>query len=223
MKKRIAGLLIGAAFIVAGIATRGQAPHSAVISAVGATGSGVGACVNQVVTALHPNAGPTCTTITGAYVSSPFTMPGNLGITGIVPSYNGVALVARGVPSAVALPAILTGQSSDVGATTIYAVPAGGQGRYEVCLEEGITQAATTSSVLPNFIVIWTSAIDSVAKSTLIGTSGGDVGNNTGTANAGCASVYAKASTDIQYLTYGYASVGITDMEFYLAAIVEAQ
>lgn len=221
MKKRVAGLLI-VAFLLVGIAIRGQAPHSAVISAVGSTGSGVGACVNQVVTALHPNAGPTCTTITGAYVSSPFTMPGNLGITGIVPSYNGVATVARGVPSAVAT-AQLTGQSADIGLTTIYAVPAGGQGRYEVCLEGTITQAATTSSVFPNIGIAWVSPIDSLTKFATLGDDGGNVANDTSIADAGCASIYVKASTNIQYGTDGYASVGITSMEFSLGGIVEAQ
>lgn len=120
-----------------------------------------------------------------------------------------------------AMVAALTGQGADVGAATIFAVPAQGQGKYQVCVTITETTAAGVTSTLPAANVIYTNAIDSVAKTLPL--TAIDAGNATTISHGGCASVNAKLSTNIQYSTTGYLSNAGGAMKFALEATVEAQ
>lgn len=116
----------------------------------------------------------------------------------------------------------LVTQSAAITATTLYAVPAGCSGIYKVDWVATVTRAATTSSVLGGtngFQVDYTDADDSVVKTTP-GTVTAGVGNNATNSTAtgtitGSYTVFAKASTNIQYLM-GYTSVGATSMQYNL-------
>jgi hypothetical protein len=112
----------------------------------------------------------------------------------------------------------LTAQGANIGATTAYAIPANGGTRYRVCAAAAVTQAATTSSTLPNVNVIYTDTDSSAAVTTQITASSG--GNTTATGANSCAYVNAKSSTNIQYSTTNYATSGATSMQYNLNVTV---
>lgn len=117
----------------------------------------------------------------------------------------------------------LTAQSAAIAATTIYAVPSTGQGRYRISWVATITTAASTSSVLGGaggFQSIFTSPTDSVVKTENPTNITSSAGNTTATTVSGNEVVYAKASTNIQY-KFGYTSVGVTAMVYELHIVVE--
>ena len=116
-----------------------------------------------------------------------------------------------------------TANGANIGATTVYAVPAGEAGMYRVTAH--IYQRATgTASVLPTVDVVFTE--NGVAITT--GTSTGAIENqgsaanaashliNTNNANAttacgtGTAIIHADASTNIQIVTAGGTYAGMT-------------
>ena len=109
-------------------------------------------------------------------------------------------------------------QAANIGATTIYAVPSAGL--YRVNAYAVVTQAATTSSTLPNVGILWTDNDTSVALSSVNVTP-------TNTANApgafGNADIVisAKSGTNIQYQTSNYASSGATPMQYAVHLRVE--
>jgi hypothetical protein len=109
-------------------------------------------------------------------------------------------------------------QAANIAPTTIYAVPTGGL--YRVAIYAVETQAATTSSTLPNVGVLWTDNDTNVALSAVTVTP-------TNTANAlgafGNADIVisAKSGTNIQYQTSNYASVGGTPMQYAVHLRVE--
>jgi hypothetical protein len=138
-------------------------------------------------------------------------------------TYNNIATVTNGIPSLYAS-SDLTAQTAAIGATTIYAVPAGGQGMYRVSWVATITTAASTSSVLGGangFQVIFTSPTDSVVKTSVAGNSVTSVANTTGTTVSGELIAFCKLSTNLQY-SFGYTSVGATPMAYELHIRVEA-
>jgi len=117
----------------------------------------------------------------------------------------------------------LTAQTAAKASTLLYAVPANGQGHYEICFDAKVTTPATTSSTLggaSNFQLIYTDADDSVSVTTPSGatfnsTSAGLTGNTTQNQESGCLAVNAKASTNINY-SFGYTSAGGTAMAYLL-------
>ena len=117
----------------------------------------------------------------------------------------------------------LTGQTAAKASTLLYAVPANGQGHYQICFDAKVTTAATTSSTLGganNFQLIYTDADDSVsmttpAAATFNSTSALLAGNSTQSQESGCLTVNAKASTNINY-SLGYTSAGATAMAYSL-------
>ena len=115
----------------------------------------------------------------------------------------------------------LATQAADVGNTTIYAVT--NAGSYGVTCYVVVTQAATTSSNLPPCRVTWTDSDSNVSNtfSMTIANAGNTVGATglTGTAES-LAVIQAKAGTNIQMSTSGYASTGATPMQFALHAKV---
>ena len=138
-----------------------------------------------------------------------------------ISTYNAIATVSGGVPAEYAT-VDLTGQTAAIGATTIYAVPASGAGMYRISYVAKVTAVASTSSVLggaSGFQVRYTDATDSV----VVTTAAGPLSNlNTTQAQVnGVIVVYAKASTNIQYL-FDYTSVNAAEMAYNLHVKVEA-
>jgi len=121
-----------------------------------------------------------------------------------------------------------TAQSANIGPTLIYAVPSTGQGMYRVSCYVVLTQVATTSSTLPSCQMQWTDADSSVAESNIftITNTGNVLGGVGGTSGVGGNvtppfGIFVKASTNINYSTTGYASVGATPMQYAIHVRVE--
>lgn len=139
-------------------------------------------------------------------------------VSGTLASYNGINLVGNGLASIVAK-VDATAQTANITATTVYAVPGGGAGMYRMSCYTVVTTAATTSSVLPNCYMVFTDADTSAVQSVPI--CGAPAGNTVGLIGI-VAAVYgsceaalnAAASTNIQYKTLSYTSVGGTAMQY---------
>jgi hypothetical protein len=102
----------------------------------------------------------------------------------------------------------LTAQAAAITATTIWAVPAGLGGMYEVSWSATVTTADGVSSTLggaAGFQLKYTNLNDSVVKTTNPTTVTVSAGNTTGTSIGGVFTAYCKASTNLQYL-FGYTS-----------------
>lgn len=141
---------------------------------------------------------------------------------GLTKNYAGIATVSQGQPAEYAT-VDLTAQTAAITATTLYAVPAAGQGMYRISWSATITTAASVSSVLGGtngFQILYTSPTDSVVKTTVSGNSVTSAANTTATAVGGVEIVYAKLSTNIQY-QYDYTSSG-TAMAYELHLKIEA-
>lgn len=133
---------------------------------------------------------------------------------GLIGTYNGIATVSGGVPSELAT-IDSTGLTANVGASTLYAVPASGEGLYRVSAYVVETTAGSLSSTLPNVQIIFTDK-DSNTSITIdatpvlgvagIGQTGALTSNTVGTASSGAIVIYVKASTTIQYQSVNYAS-----------------
>jgi hypothetical protein len=141
-------------------------------------------------------------------------LAGNLQLGLLVTKYNNVATVSNGIPSEYAT-VDLTGQTANIGATTLYAVPSTGAGMYRVSAYVVLTTAASVSSTLPNVQIVFTdnqtnTSITMNATPILgvagIGQTGALTANTVGTAVSGVIVVNAKASTNIQYSLVNYAS-----------------
>lgn len=92
-----------------------------------------------------------------------------------------------------------------------------GNGFYRVSCYIVLTQAATTSSSLPNCNITWTDADTGVAESvtTTSQYSGNVVGGlNPDSTGAQPSKFYAKSGVAISYSTSGYASSGATSMQY---------
>jgi hypothetical protein len=109
-----------------------------------------------------------------------------------------------------------TGLTANVAASTLYAVPATGEGFYRVNAYVVETVAGSVSSVLPNVQIIYTDKDSNVSvtidATPILGAAGlGQTGalnaNAGGTVSSGVIVIYVKASTTIQYSTSNYASV----------------
>lgn len=111
-------------------------------------------------------------------------------------------------------------QAANITATTIYAVPAGGAGLYRVSAYAVETQAATTSSTLPNVGVLWTDSDSNVALSANTVTPT-NTANAAGAFGPGDIVISAKGGTNIQFQTSNYASSGATPMQYAVHLRVE--
>lgn len=152
-------------------------------------------------------------TITGTLAAPIVTMSGK------ITNYNSIATVSNGVAALVATIDATT-QAANIGAATLYAVPAAGF--YRVSIYITITQAATTSSTMPSTTIAYTDGNSGTnAHST---TTTATAAGNSVTASFAQASyvLYAKASTNITYATASYASSGATPMQYALRIRVEA-
>lgn len=125
--------------------------------------------------------------------------------------YNQIATIDNGIPTEYAH-VDLTAQSAPISATTLYAVPATGQGMYRISWVASLTTAGTSSTLggANGFQVLFTDPADSVVKTTPA--SATSAANTTATTIGGSITVYAKLSTNIQY-QMGYTSSG-TAMQY---------
>lgn len=128
--------------------------------------------------------------------------------------YNGISTVSKGIPAEYAT-IDLTAQAANIGATTLYAVPASGVGVYRVSSYIVMTTPASATSTLPTVQIVYTDNDSNVSvtmdATPVSGTAGlGQTGalntNAAGSAASGVIAVYVKASTTIQYQTINYAS-----------------
>lgn len=143
--------------------------------------------------------------------------------TGKITNYKGIATVSNGLPAEYAV-SDLTAQAAAIAATTIYAVPASGQGMYRISWSADITTADAVSSTLGGtngFQAIYTSPTDSVVKTTIPQADWTSTVNTTGTAVGGTMIVFAKASTNIQF-SFDYTSNTPGQMKYELHIKVEA-
>lgn len=113
----------------------------------------------------------------------------------------------------------LVTQAANIGATTVYAVPASGM--YRVSAYAVVTQAATTSSTLPNVGVLWTDNDSNVPLSATTVTPT-NAANALGAFGNGSIVISARAGTNIQFQTSNYASSGATPMQYAVRIRVEA-
>lgn len=146
-----------------------------------------------------------------------------------VVKYNNIATVSNGIPSELAT-IDLTAQTANIGASTLYAVPASGVGMYRISSYVVETTAGSVSSTLPNVQVVYTDN-DTAGSITMdatpilgiagIGQTGALTANTIGTASAGVIVINVKASTTIQYQTVNYAS-SLAGMAYAIHIKIEA-
>lgn len=183
---------------------------------------------------LYVNTIPSGATIASPTINTPtISTPTISGVTslasatlsGLVTTYNGVALVSGGVPSEVAT-VDLTAQTAAVTTTTLYAVPVAGQ--FRLSWNAKVTTAAGTSSTLgaltivytdPDGIVVTLTSAAMIAAGTVATTS---AGNTTGTVLVGIPqTLNCKAATNITY-AMAYASNAANAMNYNLHLKLEA-
>lgn len=111
-------------------------------------------------------------------------------------------------------------QAANISATTLYAVPVDRAGLYRVSAYAVVTQAATTSSTLPNIGVLWTDSDANVALSANTVTPT-NAANAPGAFGNGDIVISARAGTNIQFQTSNYASTGATPMQYAVHLRVE--
>ena len=144
-------------------------------------------------------------------------------------TYNNITTVSNGMASELAT-IDSTALTANVGATTLYAVPASGVGMYRVSAYVVLTTAASISSTLPNVQLVYTDS-DSNTSVTLdvtpilgaagSGQTGALTANTVGTVSCDVKVIYVKASTTIQYKTVNYAS-SLAGMAYALRIKLEA-
>jgi len=146
--------------------------------------------------------------------------PNGLKISGagLIRTYGGIATTNNGVADFVG-GGDFTGQTANIGATPVYAVPAAGAGMYRVSFYEIVTTVAGVSSTLPNVLLSWTDPTNNTAQNPAILLVNN--GNTLTTVQALVYNIDVKASTNIQISTTGYASNPATTMQYKLRVRVE--
>lgn len=142
------------------------------------------------------------------------------GQTNVVWQKDGSGNISASVPAGASTSATVDAltQAADITPTTLLAVTA--SGRYRVSGYIIVSQASTTSSVLPSIVITWTDPDNSTGQSlTLTPT---NAGNLLTSLQEALAVISAKTGTNVQYATSGYASVGGTPMQFALHIVLEA-
>jgi hypothetical protein len=131
-----------------------------------------------------------------------------VAVTNTITSYNGVATVANGVPSIVALNSQI-GLTAALGATTVYTTPTT-DGFYEATAYGTITTAATSGAI--SFALSWTDADSNTTASV----SFNNTVNPTGVSSPGAVRfIKVKASTAIQISTTFGSVVGTPTYNVY--------
>lgn len=171
-----------------------------------------------------------CSTTSGGIVSTPMQATGQTfnAATGkyrqweCVDPFGNVYIAASvtsggGTPVATVASVDLSAQQASIGPTTLLTPSANGFYRASCYLV--ITQAATTSSTLPQCNVLFTDADSSTAQTNFISST--STSNTVGqqslvNATVPAYSFYAKSGISIRYSTTSYASSGVTPMQYSL-------
>jgi hypothetical protein len=167
------------------------------------TGSGA------VVLATSPTL---VTPVLGVAAATSLATSSFISVGTTITSYNGIATVANGVPSIYGTINLLT-QTGNTAATPL--VASASAGLWSITVYTVVSQAATTSSTLPDTQIIYTDQ-DSGAIITVAATAG-DSTNTTSTFAQATFIVNATAASAIQIAigqSTPYASSGVTPMQF---------
>ena len=116
-------------------------------------------------------------------------------------------------------PVDLLNQSTNITATTLYAIPVGKTGFYRISAALTVTTAGGASSTLPSLSMTWVDPNTLTTEAlTLLNSYNGNAlgGNALGSGFFGSMVVYAHTSSNIQYSTGGYASSGVPTMKYAL-------
>lgn len=109
-------------------------------------------------------------------------------------------------------------QTADINAPTLYAVPT--SGLYRVSAYVVVSQAATTSSTMPNVSVSYTEATTGVAVQDQVTQTAAT--NQVGLHSGGTAVIAAQQGSNIGYVTSNYASSGATPMQYAVQIKIES-
>ena len=199
---------------VSSLTTQSDGVHAGYNSLVGNTAAP--AVVANTAGFMGPNSG----SFTGYALQLPATNPAAGQAMTVSAPVSGVAQVAyTTLPGSVVAKTTDYAISANKSPEMIFTLPAA-KGHYQVCLEAGEGQAATTSSVFPSLFVEYVSQADGVTRTLPISTAA-STANTTAVAAGGCAIVYANPSSTIQYSTTGYTSSGATAMNYYVSTTVQ--
>ena len=112
-----------------------------------------------------------------------------------------------------------TAQAANIPATTLYTVPVGKSGTYRISAYAVVTQAATTSSTLPQISYLYTDNDTGVSNGPY-GLAGSSGVNTVGGTNSDLGAPLspgifnAQVGSAIKFSTVGYASSGATPMQY---------
>ena len=160
----------------------------------------------------------------GSQAATLATVNANVGSftnAGITVNAKGLITAASNGPSTPILVASvdLTAQAGNIAATTLYAIPSGKAGMYRITYYVVITQAASTSSTLAATSVVWNDEDTTISNTGAM--TGTNASNTIGFTIMSNRSIRCENSTNIQYSSSGYASVGATPMQYALHMKVE--
>lgn len=113
----------------------------------------------------------------------------------------------------------LTAQQANISPTTLYTVPAGAGGSYRVTGYLVVTQAATTSSTLPNLVINYNDGDTNTSVTSTITSMNTNNAVGANSAQSGVSQIFTqtmncRSGSVMQYQTIGYASVGATPMQY---------
>lgn len=104
-------------------------------------------------------------------------------------------------------------QAANIAAIVLYVVPATLPSTlFRFSAYAVVTQAATTSSTLPNFSVTYTDANSNTSVTQTVGAT--QTGNTLATQDNGDVVINAKPGTNVSFATASYASSGATPMQY---------
>jgi hypothetical protein len=149
------------------------------------------------------------------------TPPPPAGSTNVKFQTDGSGNVSAYVTSAVELTGNgfdATVQAANIAVTNLVAVPV--SGRYRISAYIVVTQAATTSSVLPSISLQWNDADNGQAQTLVLTPT--NAGNLLTTMQFNDAFLSVGASAPLSFSTASYASTGGTPMQFAIHITVES-
>ena len=177
---------------------------------------GVDGTADQIQFAVQGVAGQTADLV--VFENSSGTDQLTISGGGLITDYGAEATVARGVPAIVAEVA-LTGQTTDITATTLYTAPAADT-TVRVSAYTIVTRAATTSSTLGSLGIAYTDADNTTSQNMTLrcnnrtGTSTTSVTGNSLTTSLNCEAVVRMNASSSMTYEQGYASSGATTMQY---------
>jgi hypothetical protein len=201
----------------AGTQVRIKAPVSTELSIFGPTVSGGNAEVDFDTSGdlnLFSSAG------SGGGAGGIFLNPGagGIGLNGLVTAYNSLTVAGQGLPPIVfvASSAALTANYNGGTAQTIVNLPTAGS-VFRVSGTQQVVRAASSSGTSPSLTLGYTDA-GGIARTLVLVATGS--GTTTATITSFSTTIYVNA-TNVTVTSAGYASTGVTSLEYALAFAVE--